>query len=266
MVVPAPLTANSITTLPHGAAGKVVVCGSHGGAYPTMLALAANLRAVVLNDAGGGLDGAGRACLAIGDAHGMPACTVGTMTCLIGNAHDMLARGTISGVNDGAARLGVAVGMSVAEAVLLLDRALLRAPSKVPHSDEARSEIEGGNRSIVLADSASLVKRTDAGTIIVTGSHGGLIGGDPARALKSEAHLALFNDAGMGLEKCGTTRLPALDARNIAAACVASASARIGDAASTLNDGVLSAINETAERMGLRVGDRAAEAVAKAAG
>ncbi len=260
------LLADSITTLPDGAAGSLVVCGSHGGTYPAMLALAAHLRAVILNDAGGGLDGAGRACLAIGDAHMLPACTVDTMTCRIGDASDMIARGRISGANEPAAALGVGVGMSVTNAVEALQSAPSRISSGSTQPEESRIKIDGSRCAIILVDSASLVGPADAGTIIVTGSHGGLIGGDPARALKANAHFALFNDAGMGLDGCGITRLPALDARGIAAACVASSSARIGEARSTWQDGVLSAVNDTAARLGIRVGESAVQAVEKAGG
>jgi hypothetical protein len=73
-------------------------------------------------------------------------------------------------------------------------------------------------------------------------------------ALRVDAALALFNDAGGGK---GTTRLSALGARGIAAATVAAASARIGDAQSTWADGVISACNETAAALGAKPGDRA---------
>ncbi len=77
------------------------------------------------------------------------------------------------------------------------------------------------------------------GAIVVTGSHGGLLGGKPETALKYDALAALFNDAGIGIDEAGTTRLAALDARGIAAATVAADSARIGDARSTYEDGIL---------------------------
>ncbi len=45
-----------------------------------------------------------------------------------------------------------------------------------------------------------------------------------------------------------------LDTRGIAAVTVSAASARVGDGRSTYHDGVLSAGNETAARLGARVG------------
>ena len=58
------------------------------------------------------------------------------------------------------------------------------------------------------------------------------------------------------------SRLPALDARGIAAATVAAASARIGDARSTYEDGILSRVNARAAALGLAPGMPARDAVA----
>ena len=103
---------------------------------------------------------------------------------------------------------------------------------------------------VVAIDSASLVRAEDRGAIVVTGSHGGLLGGKPEAALRVEALAALFNDAGIGIDAAGIGRLPALAARGIAAATVAADSARIGDARSTFSDGRLSHVNEAAARFG----------------
>ncbi|MEM7523403.1 MAG: hypothetical protein AAF360_06540, partial [Pseudomonadota bacterium] len=50
------------------------------------------------------------------------------------------------------------------------------------------------------------------------------------------------------------TRLPALDGRGVAAVTVGHQSARIGDAVSALETGVISAANERAAALGARVG------------
>src|SRR5690606_33912303 len=111
-----------------------------------------------------------------------------------------------------------------------------------------------GSRRILLLDSAAMVLPGDAGHIVVTGSHGGLVGGVPAMALRTDGFAAVFHDAGIGIDGAGITRLPALDARGIAAFTVAAASARIGDARSVFGDGVISAVNETAGALGARPG------------
>jgi hypothetical protein len=128
-----------------------------------------------------------------------------------------------------------------------------------PHEARVAFTCERQTRAVILVDSASLVTAEDTGAIIVTGSHGGLIGGDPKKALRAAGFAAVFNDAGIGKDEAGIARLPALDDRDIAAFTVASASARIGDARSTLCDGVISRVNRTAARLGARVGEDARE-------
>jgi hypothetical protein len=56
--------------------------------------------------------------------------------------------------------------------------------------------------------------------------------------------------------------LPALEARGIAAAAVAATSARIGDARSTYEAGVISRLNARAAALGLREGMSARDFVA----
>ena len=73
---------------------------------------------------------------------------------------------------------------------------------------------------------------------------------------------AFYNDAGIGIDEAGVSRLPALDRRGIAAATVAAESARIGDARSSYEDGVLSRVNSCAGALGLRPRMTAREAVA----
>ena len=97
---------------------------------------------------------------------------------------------------------------------------------------------------------------------MLTGSHGGLLGGRPETALKYDVRAAFYNDAGIGIDEAGVSRLPALDDRGIAAATVSAESARIGDARSTYQDGILSRANARAAASGLMPGISAREAVA----
>ena len=219
---------------------------------------------MIFNDAGGGLDNAGIAgVMKLADT-GAAAVAVSHASCRIADARDMLHRGRISAINHIAEQLGVFIGEAVEPACRKL--ALADPPSAtLAGIEEARSIIrsEPAGRNIVLVDSASLVKPEDNGQIIVTGSHGGLIGGDPARALKADALLAVFNDAGGGCDDAGLTRLPALDRRGIAAVAVAHDSARIGDAGSAFDSGVISALNKTAAGLNIAQGDRLQSALAK---
>ncbi|MEL7468793.1 MAG: hypothetical protein AAFN27_10080 [Pseudomonadota bacterium] len=238
---------SSITDAGPDAAGAVIVSGSHGGLYPAVVASRAGARAVIFNDAGGGAGTAGVDALA---RVGMAAAAVDCFSALIGSAEDMVANGVLSHVNETAADLGLSAGRSVFEAVAILESAPVPS-GQLEKIAEARSDVTLETGPIcLLVDSASLVAPEDTGRIIITGSHGGLIGGDPARALKAEARLAVFNDAGIGKDRIGVSRLPALEARGVAALTVAHTSARIGDAQSALETGVISAANKAAQDLG----------------
>jgi hypothetical protein len=69
--------------------------------------------------------------------------------------------------------------------------------------------------------------------------------------------LIFFNDAGPGIDRGGVLGLDILEREGVAAAAVAAASARIGDGRSTLQDGKISAVNQTAYRLGARIGGTA---------
>ncbi|MDX1540887.1 MAG: hypothetical protein R3349_05735 [Geminicoccaceae bacterium] len=250
--MPAPLlTIDSATKYDDRHHDAVVICGSHGGVYPAYLSARAGLRAVTLCDAGIGKDKAGLGCLDYCAALGMAAATVAHDSARIGDGHDMLTRGRISYVNRVAQKLGVAAGQRVAEAAERLIGSLpWSAPP--PRYEEARIVVveEPGRPRVICMDSISLVRPEDDGQIVVSGSHGALLGGKPEAALAVQALAAFFSDAGIGVDDAGVSRLPALETRNIAAACVDTMSARIGDGRSVYQDGVISRLNRTAAEAG----------------
>ncbi len=257
------VSAPTATKLGPDAAGSVVVCGSHGGNYAAYLVAAGGARATILFDAGVGLERAGLGCLDYCAAIGMAAATVDVWTARIGDSDDALARGVISHANEAARALGCAPGMACGEAAAALREAAMPFGKAPPYSEgrHLMGATAGGAR-IVCVDSASLIEPEDAGQVVITGSHGGLVGSGPVMALRVDAAAALFNDAGIGIEDAGFGRLPALEARGLAAAVVAAASARIGDGRSTYEDGVLSRVNSEGEKRGGKPGMKAREFVA----
>lgn len=110
--------------------------------------------------------------------------------------------------------------------------------------------VDGGR--VLLVDSITEAVGRGAGCVVVSGSHGGL---SAARfALQAGVRLAVFNDAGVGKDGAGIAALPWLQQHGIAAMAVAHDSARIGEAASTWQHGVISAVNEAAAALGARPG------------
>lgn len=112
---------------------------------------------------------------------------------------------------------------------------------------------------LYLIDSAACITLAMADCVVVTGSHGG----DSAAgfALVVGPRLAVFNDAGGGLDDAGISGLQLLQKAGIAAATVAHTSARIGHARSTWEDGVISHVNHSAAALGLSPGQRCGEAL-----
>jgi hypothetical protein len=249
------LVVDSITKLGPDARGEVAIAASHGGVNPAYLAAASGLRGVILHDAGIGLDEAGVGCLAYLDALGLPSATVAHTSARIGDGADLAARGTISRVNAVAAALGCTVGQS---AVAAAER-LAAAPLSVvvpPPEPESRFTLRtaSGEPRVIGLDSISLVGSDDTTAILVSGSHGGLLGGDPRAALRGDAVAAVYNDAAIGIDEAGAGRLGALDARGIPAATVDAFTARIGSARSTWETGVVSRVNRSAAALGGRPG------------
>jgi len=262
------LVIDSVTRMDERHRGKVLVAGSHGGVYAAYLAALGRLRGVILNDAGGGKENAGIGGLPYLDEAGIAAATVGHRSARIGDGADMLARGVISHVNKLAAAVGCAPGMTCRSCAALLAKAAI--PEKAPPPKrESRFQLRAnpGEPEVWGIDSASLVTPEDKDRILIIGSHGQLLGNRPETALKHDAVAAVYNDAGNGIDGAGTSRLPALDARGIAGATVAHDSARIGDARSSWDGGVITHVNATAKTMGGRPGQTAqafVDAVAKA--
>ena len=255
------LIADSITRVGPEAAGAVVVNGSHGGIYAAYLAGKLRVAAAIFNDAGVGRDQAGIGGLDYLEGFGVPAAAVGYDTARIGDGADMMARGLVTYANASARALGCRPGMACRDTAAWLRRAEAAGREPPPEREGAFLLVAEPPGAWAL-DSASLVGAEHFGTVVVTGSHGGLLGGRPETALKYDALAALFNDAGIGIDEAGVTRLPALDARGIAGGTVAAASARIGDARSTYEDGILSRVNRRAAALGIVPGMAAREFVA----
>ena len=111
-----------------------------------------------------------------------------------------------------------------------------------------------------MVDSITELGPADEGCIAVSGSHGGM---SSARfALAARPLLSVFNDAGGGLSGAGFSGLDLLQSQGLAACTVAHDSARIGDAHSTLNDGIISRVNALAAALGITAGQRCSDALA----
>ena len=111
-----------------------------------------------------------------------------------------------------------------------------------------KEAVSGRGGRVILMDSITKVAAEDKGTIVVCASHGGTSSGE--FALEVPLKLVVFNDAGVGKDRAGIAGLRLLQEAGLAALAVAHESARIGQADSTLRDGVVSHLNEAALALG----------------
>ena len=112
----------------------------------------------------------------------------------------------------------------------------------------------------LIVDSITEAVGLGAGRVVISGSHGGVSSG--RFALQAAPWLSVFNDAGVGKHEAGIAALAMLQAAGLAACTVAHGSARIGEAHSTLDDGLISFVNPAAAALGLAPGQRLREVLA----
>ncbi len=245
--------ADSITKLGPQFRGAVLVAGSHGGSYCGYLAALAGLRGVIFNDAGIGLDNAGIGALDYLQRLGMAAATVAHTSARIGDGADMLTRGQISYCNATAEALGCTVGQICQEAAEIMQGGKA-FEGDAPTYLETRKLLREVPVRVIACDSASLVEPNDSDAIIITGSHGGRLARHPGYGLAVQARGAVFNDAGVGIDMAGIQRLEILDQNSVPAVTVDAMTARIGDARSAWETGIISHINAQAAKRGITAG------------
>ena len=106
--------------------------------------------------------------------------------------------------------------------------------------------------SISLLDSIALIDSSHAGTIVVTGSHGGRSAAGFVVDVSKKPLAVFFNDAGGGKDDAGKVGLGMLQAIGVPAACYSHMSARIGDAQDGLGNGILTDMNDLAKKIGVK--------------
>jgi hypothetical protein len=243
--------ADSITWVSDEVAGCVVVSGSHGGTYAAIYGASRGVKAMLLNDAAVGKDGAGVSGLRSAEKLGVAVGALDYLSARIGDASDSYAAGIISDANVWALAAGVTLGMRAAEAASRLAAWTAGPTQPAGPLQERALFLNHTGLTIAILDSASLVEPGMEHVVVVTGSHGGTVGGV---ALKYRVRAAIFNDAGVGKDRAGIGRLGVLDAMDIPSATVSHRSARIGDGGDTYANGVVSEVNALAASLGIRPG------------
>jgi hypothetical protein len=115
--------------------------------------------------------------------------------------------------------------------------------------------------AITLLDSVALIDSSHAGTIVVTGSHGGRSAAGFVVDVREKPLAVFFNDAGGGKDNAGKVGLDMLQAIGVAAACYSHTSARIGDAQDGLDNGVLTDLNDLAKQAEIKTEMEVSQAI-----
>jgi hypothetical protein len=256
------IVTDSVTLLNERAEGAVVVCGSHGGVVAGLFAAAGGVGGVIFNDAAVGKEQAGIAGLYLVERYGIAAAAVDYRSARIGDGEDSRASGVISFINSWASEAGVELGVTAAEAAERMaawqGRPTNPAPRPPSPAEREPDLLQEGCPRVFALDSVSRVTWNLAGSVILGGSHGGIVN---RKAIKAPVRAAFFNDAGGGKDGAGISRLPALDVCGIPGATVSAMSARIGDGRDTFQSGTISNVNASAAALGVCLDQSASDAV-----
>ncbi len=243
-------------------AGDVVAVGSYCGLRVLAPMFTRGVKAIIATDAGIGKDEAGISGLKYGEIIGVPVASVAVMSAETSNGRSTLL-GTISRANAQARALGVFPGQQAWEAAALLTRAPDGKPVPTrPGDEETPVVVEKTSTGRIWATPGTTAIHEDiSGDVFCSGANSSRVMSDGA--LRMGAKGAIANDAGIAMNRSAVEGLFLLDARKVPAASVATLSARLGEGLSTWNDGIISIVNESAARIGLKAG-MSARAAARA--
>ena len=231
----------------------ICVNSSYCGVLPARFIAEKSPRGAIGMDCGVGPEGSAIAGLWYLEALGIPTAVADVMTAHLGDGVHLYEHGRISFRNQPAADRGVAVGMTVREASMLLlerDAAVLSA-SEVTNRTVMETAPDG--RQVVATDSIAFGLPEDSGrNVLVTPGHTGRSAVPYLR--KVSAHGVICSDGGRGLDDSGMAGIYIVEADGLAAATVDARLARMGSGLSHYHDGVISAANSIARGRGVTIG------------
>jgi len=237
----------------------VIIGASHGAPCATQLTLGARPRGVICHDAGIGKGDGGVAGLTLLDTYLIPGAAVDGKSARISDGRDMYENGVISRANRAAGRLGILPGMPAREAAMLM---LNTNPAGPPLPKRQITVHDSALGRVVALDTIKYGDARIARSVLCMGSHSAPAMAAYVEALQVPLAGVITSDVGRAKGDSGIAGLAALDVRGVPGATVGVQTARVGDAVSTYQDGVISACNEAARRAGVAVGQRATEAAA----
>jgi hypothetical protein len=248
----------------HNRDRDIVVTASYSGVLPARFLAEHRPLATIGLDCAVGPQGASIAGLWYLEALGVPAAAVDVTTVLLGDAVDVWNDGVVSFVNQPARDRGVEPGLSVRQAArLILDSVEGQgtgAPRAALQVTNRAVVLEGpSGRQVICTDSIAFGREEDRDTnVLVTAGH---TGRSAVPYLEKVAPLGFIcSDGGMGRENSGVAALEVLAEKGIPGAAVDARLSRMGDALSSWETGVISAVSSLGYLAGVRVGMTCREA------
>lgn len=236
----------------------VVVNASYCGVLPARFIAEHAPRGAIGVDCAIGPEGSAIAGLWYLEALNIPAAAADVATVVLGDGVEMHASAVVSHVNAVAERCGVAPGMTVSAAALLM----LEADPDERRPEEITRRVvvqEAEGRQVVCTDSIAFGLPEDRGrNVLCTAGHTGRSAVPYLRRVAPWGFIC--SDGGRGRDDSGIAGLAIVEADGLAGACVDARTARMGDGLSTYHDGIVSACNAPARERGVRVGQSAREA------
>ncbi|MCY3825487.1 MAG: hypothetical protein OXG62_16640 [Nitrospinae bacterium] len=240
----------------------VLIGGSYAARMTIAWAMRLGARAIIAHAAGVGKDDAGISGLHLAQDYHVPALACETMSARLA-VGESVYEGEVGHANQAAKNLGVEIGQSIAEASnCLLNGEVGRRVIVEESLDDRIYELvrlpNGNIRASWGIPVLRSIKEPRSDDVFIQASHCGLTLVESVTKLNLKGVIA--NDAGRGKDDSGIASFPYLAREGIAAAAVGAMSARIGDVMSTWEDGVISCMNEVAEKRGVRKDMRTREA------
>jgi uncharacterized protein YunC (DUF1805 family) len=238
----------------------VIVVGSYCGTRILAPMFTRGVKAVIATDAGIGKDNAGISGLLHGETIGVPVATIAAMSAETSNGRETLLIGRISRANKQAQALGVEIGMIAYEAAARLAKAPAGKSIPTPlGAEEAPVVVDKvGNGRVWATPGTTAITEKIPGDVICSGANSSRVSSDGVLRMGAKASIA--NDAGIARNNTAVEGVALLEEKGVPSAAVATMSARLGEGFSTWNDGIISVVNATAAKLGVKIGMPAKQA------
>lgn len=231
----------------------ICVNSSYCGVLPARFIAEAAPRGAIGMDCGIGPEGSAIAGLWYLEALDVPAAVADVMSARLGDGVHLYRNGVISFLNQPAADCGVAAGMAVAEAALLMleNDPVPATADEITNRTVMHTAPDG--RQVIATDSIAFATEADRGrNVLVTAGHTGRSAVPYLR--RAAARGFICSDGGRGMDDSGMAGLAIVEADGLAGATVDATRARMGSGLSHYHDGVISARNALAAARGVEIG------------